>query len=198
MGKIIASVSTTLDGAFTGPSGDEDNMVSWAMPGVIDAMDDNLAMFQKAEALLMGRVTYTGFATYWPYQEGAWADAMNKTPKYVASRNKELQDVQWGDYNDTIFLLDGGLSQAVSKLKSEINGSIVIPASADLIQSLMNAGLVDELSMIVHPVILGSGRRYFENMADRHDMKLLSTKLYETSGSIRLRYEIIKKKSRIG
>jgi hypothetical protein len=63
MGKIIASVSSTFDGIFTGAKGNEDNMVSWAMPGIIDAGEDNLALFQKADALLMGRVTYQGFAT---------------------------------------------------------------------------------------------------------------------------------------
>ncbi|AOZ93898.1 dihydrofolate reductase family protein [Paenibacillus crassostreae] len=191
MGKVIASVSCTLDGIFTGPKGDEDNMVSWAMPGVIDATMNNLIMFQQAEALLMGRVTYEGFSTYWPFQEGDWADAMNKTHKYVATRNREC-DVKWGDYKDTITLLSGDVEAKLVELKKEFNGDIVIPASADLVQSLLNASLVDEFSMIVHPIILGSGHRYLKNISSRKDLKLLRTQHYETSGSLRLCYEVIK------
>ncbi|MEN1939226.1 dihydrofolate reductase family protein [Paenibacillus sp. 102] len=70
MGKIIANISSTLDGIFTGPKGEEDNMVSWAMPGIMDSTDDGLSLFQKADAILMGRVTYEGFASFWPFQEG--------------------------------------------------------------------------------------------------------------------------------
>lgn len=191
MGKVIASVSCTLDGIFTGSKGDEDNMVSWAMPGIIDATMDNLIMFQQAEALLMGRVTYEGFATYWPFQEGDWADAMNNTHKYVATRNREC-DVNWGNYKDTITLLSGDVEAKLVELKKKLNGDIVIPASADLVQSLLNASLVDEFSMIVHPVIFGSGNRYLKNISSRKDLKLLRTQHYETSGSLRLCYEVIK------
>ncbi|MGN7397363.1 dihydrofolate reductase family protein [Peribacillus frigoritolerans] len=80
-------MSNTLDGIFTGPKDKESNMVSWAMPGIMDATNDALEMFQKAEAILMGRVTYEGFAGYWPFQEGDWAYAMNKTQKFVATNN---------------------------------------------------------------------------------------------------------------
>lgn len=90
MGKIIASVSCALDGVYTGPQGDDNNMVSWAMPGIIDSTTDNLIMFQKADAILMGRVNSEGLASYWPFQEGEFAVAMNKTSKYVATRNSEL------------------------------------------------------------------------------------------------------------
>jgi dihydrofolate reductase len=95
----------------------------------------------------MGRINYEGFASYWPFQEGEFADAMNKTPKYVATRNRELTEVQWGNYGDTISLLAGDLLQRAAELKNEIEGNIIVPGSA---------GLVDEISMIIHPVILGS------------------------------------------
>lgn len=191
MGKIIASVSCSLDGIFTGPQGDENNMVSWAMPGVIDAMSDNLVMFQQAEALLMGRITYEGFSTYWPFQEGDWADAMNKTSKYVVTRNQDC-DIQWGDYKDTITLLSGDMEAKLKGLKKELNGDIIVPASASLVQSLLGIGLIDEFSMIVHPVIVGSGNSYLKNITSRKDLKLLRTQHYETSGSIRLCYEVMK------
>ncbi|GGD78244.1 dihydrofolate reductase family protein [Paenibacillus nasutitermitis] len=192
MSKIIASVSCTLDGIYTGPQGDENNMVSWAMPGIVDSTADNLAMFQKADAILMGRVNYEGLATYWPFQEGEWADAMNKTPKYVATGNREQMEAQWGDFSDTISLLSGDLNERVAALKSEIKGNIIVPGSAVLVQSLLNAGFVDEISMIIHPVVLGSGKRYLDNIAARNDLKLIGTQLYEKSGSTRLHYEVVK------
>lgn len=192
MGKIIANVSSTLNGIFTGPKGEEDNMVSWAMPGIIDSTNDGLALFQKADAILMGRITYEGFASYWPFQEGDWADAMNKTQKFVATNNSKFTEVHWGDYDDTITLINSDVMSNVRELKREIKGDIIVPASAGLVQSLINAVLLDELRIIIHPVILGSGKRYFDNIETRHDMKLIETKLYETSGSMLMRYEISK------
>lgn len=192
MGKIIANVSSTMDGIFTGPKGDEDNMVSWAMPGIIDSTDDGIALFQKADAILMGRVTYEGFAGHWPFQEGEWADAMNKTQKFVATNNTEFTMVHWGDYDDTITLLNSDVMSKIKELKREIKGDIIVPASAGLVQSLINAVLLDELRIIIHPVISGSGKRYFDNIDTRHDMKLIKNKLYEKSGSMLMWYETIK------
>jgi len=191
MGKIIASVSCTMDGIYTGPDGDENNMVSWAMPGIIDSTADNLVMFQKADAILMGRVNYDGLSTFWPFQEGEFADAMNKTPKYVVTRNRELPEAHWGDFGDTITLLEGDLKESIVSLKSDIEGSIIVPGSASLVQNLLNAGFVDEINMIIHPVILGSGKRYLDNIAARNDLKLIGTKLYENSGSMRFCYEVL-------
>ncbi|OOC59115.1 dihydrofolate reductase family protein [Paenibacillus ihbetae] len=191
MGKIIASVSCTLDGIYTGPTGDENNMVSWAMPGIIDSTADNLIMFQKADAILLGRINYEGLASYWPFQEGEFAEAMNKTPKYVATRNREVTNVQWGDFGETISLLAGDLSERVAELKSQIEGTIIVPGSAGLVQSLLNTRLVDEINMIIHPVVLGNGKRYLDSIDARNNLKLIGTKLYETSGSMRLHYEVV-------
>ncbi|AWX56210.1 hypothetical protein AB432_014705 [Brevibacillus brevis] len=190
MGKIIANVSSTLNGIYTGPTGEEDNMVSWALPGIIDATDDGLALFQRVDAILMGRVTYEGFSSYWPFQEGDWADAINKTQKFVATNNSELTEVHWGDYGNTITLLHSDVMTKIKELKTQIKGDIIVPASAGLVQGLIHADLLDELRMIIHPVLLGSGKHYFDNIHTRHDMKLIETKLYGKSGSIQLRYEI--------
>lgn len=192
MGQIIASVSCTLDGVYTGPYGDENNMVSWAMSGIIDSTADNLEMFQNAGAILMGRVNYEGLASYWPFQEGEFAEAMNKTPKYVISRNNQIPKVRWGDFDDTISLLTGDLKECIAALKSDVEGNIIVPGSAGLVQSLLNAGLIDEINMIIHPVILGSGKRYLNSISRRSDLKLIGTHLYETSGSMRLRYKFVK------
>ncbi|MED4079832.1 dihydrofolate reductase family protein [Halalkalibacterium halodurans] len=194
MGELLANVSITLDGIFTGPTGEEGNMVSWAMPGIMDSTNDGLLIFQKADAILMGRATYEGFASYWPFQEGEWADAMNQTQKFVATttNNSELTEVRWGDYDDTISLLNSDVMSKVRELKKEIKGDIIVPASASLVQSLLSANLLDELRIIIHPVILGSGERYFDHIETRQDMKLIETKLYETSGSMLMRYESVK------
>ncbi|WP_200411315.1 dihydrofolate reductase family protein [Virgibacillus salexigens] len=191
MGKIIVSVHSTLDGVFTGPRGDENNFTMWAMPGVTDSMNDILNMVQQAEALLMGRVTYEGLSQVWPFQKGDFADAMNKTPKYVATRNMDLREVHWGDYGSTISLLSGDLSQNIAKVKDQIQGYIMVTASAGLVQSLINEGLADEISVVIHPVILSSGKRYLDNITSRQDLKLINTQQYEISGSMKLDYKVI-------
>jgi dihydrofolate reductase len=192
MGNIIASASVTFDGIFSGPKGDEDNMISWALPGVQETGMDNLHLFQQVEAILMGRVTYEGLSSFWPTQEGEWGDAMNKTKKYVAAGKGHLKAVQWGDYGNTIQLIDGDVENCVRNLKNELNGDIVIPASSKLVQSLLNARLIDEIHTIVHPVILGSGKRYLDDIASRRDLKVMYTKFYEQSGCMLFHYQVLK------
>ena len=167
-------------------------MISWAMPGVQETVMDNLAMFQKADALLMGRVTYEGFAGFWPTQQGDWADAMNKTKKYVAASKGRLKEVQWGIYANTIELIDGDVEQRVQELKKEIKGDMIIPASSKLVQSLLNAGLLDEFHTILHPVVLGSGKRYFDDIESRHDLKVMYTRYYEQSGCMLFHSQVVK------
>jgi dihydrofolate reductase len=198
MGKIIASVSVTLDGILSGPQGDEENMISWAMPGVQETIVDNLALFQKAGAILMGRVTYEGLAGFWPTQQGDWADAMNRTKKYVAAGKGKLKEVRWGSYGDTIELIDGDVEKRVEGLKKEIQGDILIPASSKLVQSLLNADLIDELHTIVHPVILSSGKHYLNSIESRHDLRVMYTKFYEQSGCMLLHYEVTGSANRNG
>jgi dihydrofolate reductase len=92
-----------------------------------------------------------------------------------------------GNYGDTSSLLAGDLHQRATVLKNEIEGDIIVPASAVLVQFLLNAGLVDEMNMIIHPFILGSGKRYLESITARNDLRLLIKQLYQPSGSMRLR-----------
>jgi dihydrofolate reductase len=152
---------------------------------------DNLHMFQRADAILMGRVTYEGLAGFWPTQEGDWGDAMNKTKKYVAAGKGKLEKVQWGNYPDTIELIDGDVERRVQALKKELKGDILIPASSKLVQSLLNVGLLDELHTIVHPVILGSGKPYLDDVESRHDLKVMYTKFYDQSGCMLFHYEVL-------
>lgn len=110
----------------------------------------------------------------------------------MATRNHELIKVQWGDYSDTVSLLTGNLIEQVTMLKSDIKGIIIVPGSARLVQSLINAGCVDEINMIIHPVVLGNGKRYLDSITSRNDLKLVGTQLYKKSGSMRVRYDMLK------
>jgi dihydrofolate reductase len=99
MRKIIVTVHTTLDGIMSGPAGDEDNIVSWAMPGIQDTIQIVQDAFDSIDIILLGRVTYEGLAQYWPTASGEFPDRMNLTPKIVISKKGGLDHVAWGEYN---------------------------------------------------------------------------------------------------
>lgn len=186
MRKIVAGLHTTFDGIMSGPAGDEDNMVSWGMPGITDSTPDFQSFFQEFDTILLGRITYDGLSQFWPFQSGEFADLMNKTPKIVFSRM--LPKVQWGSF-DNISLINKNVETEVKKRKEQDGKDMIIFASSKLIQSFTNAGLIDEYRIVVHPVILGSGKRLFDNIQGRHGLRLESTKPYN-SGAILLRYGI--------
>ena len=140
----------------------------------------------------MGCITYEGFAGFWPFPDGDWADAMNKTKKYVAAGKGKLKEVQWGHYADTIELIDGDIEKRIRELQKELKGHIVISASSKLVQSLLNAGLTDEFHIIVHSVILGSGNRYLDEIPSSHDLRVMYTRFYEKSGCMLFHYDVIK------
>ena len=186
MRKIVAGLHTTFDGIMSGPEGDEDNMVSWGMPGIIDSTPDFQSSFQEFDTILSGRITYEGLSQFWPTQSGEFADLMNNTPKIVFSTT--LSDVQWCAFKN-ISLIGKYVVEQVKKLKERQGNDMVLFASAKLIQSLTNDGLIDEDRIVVHPVLLGSGKRLFDNIKARHDLKLESAKPYP-SGAILLRYVV--------
>ena len=184
MRKIVVTLHTTFDGVMSGPEGDEDNMVSWAMPGITDSISDFQNAFQEFDTILLGRVTYEGLSQFWPFQTGEFADLMNNTPKIVFS--KTLSEVKWGDF-DNISLINKNVEAEVKKLKEQNGKDMISAASSKLVQSFTNAGLVDEYRIVVHPVILGSGKQLFDNIQARHDIKLESVKPYP-SGAVLMRY----------
>jgi dihydrofolate reductase len=191
MRKIIVTVHSTLDGFMSGPAGDENNMVSWAMPGIQDTTQIVQDSFDSVDTILLGRVTYEGLAQFWPTASGEFADKMNLTPKLVASKKGGLDHVEWGTY-DNISLIKENVEEELKKLKEQPGKDIMIFASSKLVQSLTNAGLIDEYRIIVHPVILGSGKRLLENIEGRHDLQLKGATPYE-SGAILLQYVVAKK-----
>lgn len=126
----------------------------------------------EAEAQLLGRVTYEGFAAAWPTMEGMgeFGEKMNNMPKYVFSST-----LATADWNNTT-ILRGDLPEAVSQLKRDVDGLILVAGSARLAQGLLDHGLVDELRLMVFPVILGSGKRLFADDTDKTTLKLNSAK----------------------
>jgi dihydrofolate reductase len=125
----------------------------------------------SAEALLLGRVTYEGFAEAWPSREGEFADKFNTMPKYVVSST--LEEPEWN--NSTV--LKGDVADEVGKLKQEQEGDIVVHGSPRLVQTLVELDLVDELRLMVFPVVLGTGKRLFGETSDKKPLQLVDSKV---------------------
>jgi dihydrofolate reductase len=158
MGKIVITEFVSLDGVMEDPGGSEDFVHggwTFEIPRGEEGDKFKLDETKEAEALLLGRVTYEGFAEAWPSREGEFADKFNNMPKYVVSST--LEDPEWT--NSTV--LEGDLAEAVSKVRDAHEGDIVVHGSAQLAQALLADDLVDELRLMVFPVVLGSGKRLF-------------------------------------
>lgn len=160
MGKIVVTEFISLDGVIEDPGGGEDfKHGGWSFE--ISRGDEGdqfkLDETRNSKALLLGRRTYEGFAEAWPSRDGEFADLFNNMPKYVVSST--LKDPDWN--NTTV--VDGDLTEEIPKLRDEVDGDIVVHGSAQLVQALVEHGLVDELRLMVFPVVLGasgsSGKR---------------------------------------
>ena len=187
MRKIIVGVHMTLDGRMSGPEGDEDNIVSWGLPGITDSTADFQSYFEAIDTILLGRVTYQGLSQYWPTATGEFADYMNNITKIVFSRGG-LDKVEWGAF-ENISLIHENVEAEVKRLKEQAGKDMIIFASSKLVQSFTNAGLIDEYRIVVHPVFLGSGKRLFDHIETRHDLKLKSVTPYQ-SGAVLLTYQV--------
>ncbi len=177
MGKIVVTEFVSLDGVIEAPGGGEDyKHAGWTFE--IDRGEEGdkfkLDELVEAEAQLLGRVTYEGFAAAWPtIEDGAgFAEKMNSMPKYVVSST--LQEASWE--NTTI--LNGELADEVAKLHREIDGVILVAGSAQLVQGLLEHGLVDELRLMVFPVLLGEGKRLFGDVSEKKPLRLADSKIF--------------------
>jgi len=176
MGKIVVSENVTLDGVIQDPAGDEGFRVGgWV--GLIKgrpqlnklALDEALG----AEALLLGRRSYEWLAARWPSRSGELADRLNSLPKYVVSST--LRDPDWNNSK----VLSGDVLDEVSKLKQELNGEIVVLASFQLVRTLIEHDLVDELRLKIYPVVLGAGERLFGETSDKRPMRLVNSQIVD-------------------
>jgi dihydrofolate reductase len=174
MGRIVVTEFMSVDGVIEDPGGAEDFKHSgWSFEfdrgdeGNQFKLDETMA----TDALLLGRVTWEGFAKAWPSREGEFADKFNSMPKYVVSST--LTDPDWT--NTTV--VNGDLGEAVSDLKERHDGDIAVHGSAQLVQELLERDLVDELRLMVFPVVLGTGMRLFGETTDKKPLKLADSKL---------------------
>ena len=168
MGKVIVIEHLTLDGVMQAPGGpDEDprdgfEYGGWASQRQDPAMQEVMgAQMSSAWSLLAGRTTYEQFADYWPKQKpNPFTEALNRVQKYVASTTL-TEPLPW--QNSTV--LKGDAADAVAGLKSELNENLVVFGSGVLVRSLLPRALVDQLVLLIHPLVLGSGRRLFPDIA---------------------------------
>ena len=175
MGKIIISENVSLDGVIQDPAGDEGFQRGGWVGRVGDRGREAAAqvLLEEAlgtEAMLLGRRSYEFLAARWPSRTGALADRLNSKPKYVVSST--LQDPAWN--NTTV--LKGNVVNEVSKLKQQLAGDIVVPASFQLVRTLIEHDLVDELRLMIYPVVLGAGERLFGETSDKKPLRLISTR----------------------
>ena len=175
MGRIVVSENVSLDGVVQDPVGDEGfSRGGWVgrigSRGREEAAKVLLEETLGAEAQLLGRRSYEFLAGRWPSRSGELADRLNSMPKYVVSSTLEHPD--WN--NSTV--LKGEVVNEVSKLKQELAGEVVVYGSRQLVSALMEHDLVDELRLIVFPVVLGAGARLFGETSDKKPMRLLDTR----------------------
>ena len=172
MGRIVVTEFSSLDGVMEAPGGEDFKYPGWSFE--IDRGDDGnqfkMDETREADALLLGRRTYESFAGAWPEREGEFADKFNAMPKYLVSST--ITDPEW---NNTT-RLEGDVADAVRKLKDEVDGVIQVPGSRQLVQELFENDLVDQVNLMIFPVVLGTGKRVFGEYSDKKDMKLLESK----------------------
>jgi dihydrofolate reductase len=175
MGKIVISTNVSLDGVVQDPDGEEGfrlggwfgefggkDLDEWARVELEEALG--------TEALLLGRRSDEWFAARWAGRSGVWADRLNSLPKYVVSST--LHEPKWS--NATVLL--GEVVDEVSKLKRELDGDIAVYASFQLGRTLIEHDLVDELRLVVYPVVLGAGERLFGQTSDKKPLRLVDIK----------------------
>jgi len=174
MGRIVVTEFVSLDGVMEDPGGSEHSKLgAWTFKFNRGEEGDKFKLDEtlNAEAQLLGRVTYEGFASSWPTMSGdPFSDKFNSMPKYVVSST--LEDPEWN--NSTV--LKGDVAEQVSKLKQEQDGDIYVHGSPQLVQTLLEHDLVDELHLMVFPIVLGTGKRLFGETTDKKRMKLAESK----------------------
>jgi dihydrofolate reductase len=173
MGRIVVTEFVSLDGVMEDPGGAEGfKYGGWSFEISRGDEGDKFKLDEalSSDALLLGRVTYEGFAAAWPSRDGEFADKFNTMPKYVVSST--LENPEWN--NSTV--VKGDVAEEVGKLKQTQEGDIVVHGSARLVQTLLERDLVDELRLMVYPVVLGSGKRLFGETSNKKPLRLADSK----------------------
>jgi dihydrofolate reductase len=168
--RIVVTEFASLDGVMEAPGGEpEFKYPGWTFE--FDRGDDGnefkLEETRRTDGLLIGRRTYESFAGAWPQREGEFAELLNAMPKFVVSAT--LEDAGW---NNTTVLGSGDATAQVRKLKEEFDGELQVPGSHRLVQELIESDLVDQINLMVFPVILGTGKKVFEQTPERRNLRL--------------------------
>jgi len=173
MGNIVVTEFISLDGIVEDPGGAEAGApADWtAFDRGVEGDQLKMAELEAADVQLLGRVTYEGYAAAWPSiaDEAGFGEKMNGMPKYVVSST--LREAEWN--NSTI--LSGDVAEEVAKLKREVDGTILVAGSAQLVQAMVEHDLVDELRLMVFPVLLGSGKRLFDEVSEKKPLRLVGS-----------------------
>jgi dihydrofolate reductase len=172
--RIVVTEFVSLDGVMEAPGGEDFKYPGWSFE--FDRGDDGnqfkLDETRQADALLLGRRTYESFAGAWPNRQGEFAEKFNAMPKFVVSTT--LGEPEW---HNTTVLDSGDATEQVRKLKEEFDGELQVPGSHRLVQELIESDLVDQINLMVFPVILGTGRRALEETAERRSLRLKESKV---------------------
>jgi dihydrofolate reductase len=177
MGKLIVTEFITLDGVVEAPGGEDGHPHSgWVFDFMgPEQMEYKLAEVLEAEALLIGRTTYEGFVEAWPERDGEFADKMNGMPKYVVSSTLAAP-LAW----EHSTVVSGDVAAEVTRLKEASDGVILVAGSASLAQLLLEHGLVDELRLMVFPVLVGGGLRCFPDSFRKQSFHVADTQAFAT------------------
>jgi dihydrofolate reductase len=185
--KLTALVFMTLDGVYQGPGGaDEDrrggfDRGGWQAPFVDEEAGPFIvSVYERMDAMLLGRVTWEIWSTYWPFHDGGdpVSHGINTVPKYVPSTT--LKNPAW----DNTHVLDGDVEAAVRELKAKPGRDLLLQGSGNLLQWLLEHDLVDELNLIIYPVLLGDGLRLFPEQGKTHRLELLESKTTSSGAMI--------------
>ena len=172
--RIVVTEFVSLDGVMQAPGGEPFKYRGWSFD--FNRGDDGnqfkLDETRQADALLIGRRTYDSFAGAWPKREGEFADKFNSMPKFVVSTT--LKNPEW---HNTTVLDSGDATAQVRKLKAEFDGELQVPGSHQLVQELIESDLVDQINLMIFPVILGTGKKVFEEKPERRNLRLAESKV---------------------
>ena len=172
--RIVVTEFVSLDGVMQAPGGEPFKYPGWTFEfdRGEDGNDFKLEETRQSDGLLIGRRTYESFAGAWPQREGPFAEKFNSMPKYVVSTT--LTDPEW---NNTTVLGSGDATGQVRELKETFDGELQVPGSHRLVQELIESDLVDQINLMIFPVILGTGQKVFEEKAERRDLRLKESKV---------------------
>jgi dihydrofolate reductase len=196
MRKLIVSIHSTANDIVTGPPSDPTNFMVWAQAGIEDSLESFGKSLANVGIILLGRATYEDLVRKWPKVK-EWPDVsdlalrigekINATPKIVVTGKHPLERLEWGEFEPPTQLTGIDIEEEIKKLKEGDGGDIIMFGSPTLVQSLTNAGLVDEYQILIHPVVVNYGRRLFEHLDGRTDFRLISVDTFER-GAILVKY----------